>query len=52
MTADLLQIMSELIQKQQDYINKQNLVIKVLTNILGQYMTQDEIEKVTNSATN
>ena len=45
MTADLLQIMSELIQKQQDYINKQNLVIKVLTNILGQYMTQEEIEQ-------
>lgn len=45
MTANLLQIMSELLQKQQEYIDGQYRTIKVLTELLGQYMTQEEIEK-------
>lgn len=48
MTANLLQILSELLQKQQEYIDDQHRTIKVLTELLGQYMTQEEIEKATN----
>lgn len=45
MTANLLQILSELLQKQQEYIDDQHRIIKVLTELLGQYMTQEEIEQ-------